>query len=536
MADQFTPIQIQHLGLLAMAGGPYGAPVLPGLLAGATPQTRPAAAPKSDQKPFAGLFNMQGGYTPADIQKSLGDVAGHFQGRPTIPMWNGNRGVGNWLPTAGNFAQGALGILPMYLQQQNTRENERIRREAVDRASGATTLKDFVSAFRDGTPEQSIVAMQAHLQNLIKEQERERQAALMQQIYGGPPEAAAPAATAPAAPTAPTPATAQPDSMPPAIDFRGAGLPELAPNGTFGLPQPTSGAPQRDHSQGALPTLMLEAGTGPPPPSAGSNAPAGVPAGVGAAPPTTPAPQPPPAQPTAAPAQSEPIVQIGQFRLPLSEARRRAALGRAQGVDVKPLEDAIDIAETAEKKAGEARGTAQANMPQAMQAANSLVRNIDWLLDNQNRVAGVTGWQGQGWYDAPAWYNPLAYVPEGTSRADTKERIRQVTGQGFVQAFNSIKGAGPISDQEGAAASAAITRLENRGQSDEEYMQAVRDARREIWELMNVARAKAGQPPISYQPHATEARQGQGGGRPQQAGPTAPGNYVWTPDGGLQRR
>jgi hypothetical protein len=105
-----------------------------------------------------------------------------------------------------------------------------------------------------------------------------------------------------------------------------------------------------------------------------------------------------------------------------------------------------------------------------------------------------------------------------------------------VQAFNAIKGAGPISDQEGAAASAAITRLGNRAQTDEEYRQAVVDARREIWELVNVARGRAGQPPIPYQPHASEIPPRQGGGAGQSGPPPAPGSYVWTPSGGLQRQ
>ncbi len=571
MADQ---IQNIPLGLLAATANPAMVP-LAGLLP-SVPVAR-SSPPPQPQRPFAGLFGGQpAGYTPQDVQRVLGEQGDMWQRFPITQQWNGGRGLGGIGPGIANFGSGFMSTALPGQQLARAQENERIRREAADRASGATTLEDAVAALTGGSPEQSAAALQLRLQGLAADRERDRKAAVAAQIYGPPGGSTAPTApgTAPLAPetappTAPPSTTAsaapqQPSPMsgdwsqflspPPGPDRGAYGALADAIGAPSGTQAPVQVQPQYQNPYAALATAVQQngqpstapsvaapppfpvtpAGTAPPP--TGGQPPPSAPG----TPPTAPAPtgpgtaqqQPPPSLPP----QTEPIVQFGQYRFPLSEALRRAS-----GVDVKPLEDAISVAQKELEKAAELRATAQANLPSAMQATNSLVRNIDWMLDNPGEVSRVTGTiQGSPGYDNPPFYSPLAYLPEystifgGTSRADVTERIRQVTGQTFMQAFNAIKGAGSISDQEGAAARAAITRLENRAQSDEQYRLAVVDARREVWELVNVARARAGQPPIPYQPHASEPRrQGSGAG---QSGAVGPGTYDWTPNGGMQPR
>jgi hypothetical protein len=144
-----------------------------------------------------------------------------------------------------------------------------------------------------------------------------------------------------------------------------------------------------------------------------------------------------------------------------------------------------------EREAAEAEGKligqARANLPTAIQSGETMIRNIDAILGNEN-LSSVTG--------------PLqgAMPSLAGSSIDLDERIKQLQGQAFLQAFQSLRGGGQITEAEGAKASAAIARLQNQRQSDDGYRAALEEARQEIHELMNLARRRAGQREVPYQP------------------------------------
>jgi hypothetical protein len=160
-------------------------------------------------------------------------------------------------------------------------------------------------------------------------------------------------------------------------------------------------------------------------------------------------------------------------------------------------------ARTAADERGKALGQAQASLPQALQSGLSMLGNIDAVLGDTN-LPWVTGWQ------AGSVFNPMTHITNipnlgsGPELRDTHARLQQVQGQAFLQAFQALKGGGAISEQEGARAQAALTRLADLGQSDTGYQRALFDARREIWDLVNLARSRAGLAPVPYQPHAAE--------------------------------
>jgi hypothetical protein len=165
----------------------------------------------------------------------------------------------------------------------------------------------------------------------------------------------------------------------------------------------------------------------------------------------------------------------------------------------KLMEGAEGAARTAAaQERGKALGQAQANLPQAAQAAASMVRNLDAIIDDPY-LGYVTGVQSNS-------LNPLAWLPSTPWGHDTMERISQVQGQAFLQAYQSLRGGGQITEAEGAKAQAAIARLNNLGQSDTGYIEALNDARFEVWDLLNLARRKAGQQPVPYIPHRTDTR------------------------------
>jgi len=92
------------------------------------------------------------------------------------------------------------------------------------------------------------------------------------------------------------------------------------------------------------------------------------------------------------------------------------------------------------------------------------------------------------------------YIP-GTAARDFKGMEEQITGGAFLEAFNTLKGGGQITEKEGEKATQAITRI-NSGLSESEYRRAVDDLR----EILNrgiqraeskIGKAKPGTAPAS---------------------------------------
>lgn len=71
--------------------------------------------------------------------------------------------------------------------------------------------------------------------------------------------------------------------------------------------------------------------------------------------------------------------------------------------------------------------------------------------------------------------DPRNYVP-GTDAADFQAVLEQITGTAFLQAFESLRGGGQITQVEGEKATNAIARLQ-RSQSDEEFAKSLNDLR-----------------------------------------------------------
>lgn len=71
--------------------------------------------------------------------------------------------------------------------------------------------------------------------------------------------------------------------------------------------------------------------------------------------------------------------------------------------------------------------------------------------------------------------DPRNYVA-GTQATDFQTVLDQISGTAFLQAFESLKGGGQITEVEGKKATQAIARL-NRAQSDKEFLSALQDLR-----------------------------------------------------------
>jgi hypothetical protein len=132
------------------------------------------------------------------------------------------------------------------------------------------------------------------------------------------------------------------------------------------------------------------------------------------------------------------------------------------------------------EKVGQAQGVAQVDLPRVESNAKAMIEKIEALEKNPNLDSVIGGIQGhmKGWM-----------LTEG--QADAAGRIDELQGGTFLQAFESLKGGGQISEKEGEKATDALNRLKTRGTSEAAYRQALADFKSEVKRLTALARTRA---------------------------------------------
>jgi hypothetical protein len=100
----------------------------------------------------------------------------------------------------------------------------------------------------------------------------------------------------------------------------------------------------------------------------------------------------------------------------------------------------------------------------------------------------------------------------GTPTFGTGQRIEQLQGRAFLQAFESLKGGGAITEIEGQKATQAIARL-NAQQSEKDF----RGALQELRDIVQTGRDRMAAR-VAQQPGAPSGAQGQGSPSPQASG------------------
>jgi hypothetical protein len=140
-----------------------------------------------------------------------------------------------------------------------------------------------------------------------------------------------------------------------------------------------------------------------------------------------------------------------------------------------------DVAGAAKsKEIGEAEGQALVNLPTTLATAETALKTIKQLEEHP----GKKNWGAFG---------VGAMLPDmpGTATRGFAALVDQVKGQNFMTAFQSLKGAGAITEQEGAKAEKAQARLD-RAQSEADFDVALKDLKEVITAGMERARQKAG--------------------------------------------
>lgn len=124
---------------------------------------------------------------------------------------------------------------------------------------------------------------------------------------------------------------------------------------------------------------------------------------------------------------------------------------------------AQETAKTTAKGTAEATVKAGVDLPKVEASANTARKMVNDLLNHPGLESSVGMTMRPG----------FKFIP-GTKEADFNNRLGQLQGAAFLQAFNTLKGGGQITEVEGAKATAAINRM-NTSTSEAEFKAAAQD-------------------------------------------------------------
>lgn len=121
----------------------------------------------------------------------------------------------------------------------------------------------------------------------------------------------------------------------------------------------------------------------------------------------------------------------------------------------------LSAAQASGSEVGRVSAGAAMDLPAAEELLKRLEGDIDALMKHP----------GRKWATGPA--SVLPTIP-GTPQADFISRHNQLTSRAFLQAFETLKGGGPITEVEGTKATQAMMRMD-RATTDGEYEAAAQD-------------------------------------------------------------
>lgn len=163
----------------------------------------------------------------------------------------------------------------------------------------------------------------------------------------------------------------------------------------------------------------------------------------------------------------------------LAEQNKRMG-GIPSSAEREGIKAQADINKAVELEAGKSQFEANRDLPAAMDQASNALDLIKKLKEHEGK-AGFVGMPNA---------SGLMGGVRGTKEADFKVRLEQIKGQTFLQAFNSLKGAGQITEVEGQKATQAIARLDA-SQSEKEFDTALDDLSSVIDQGLIRAKTKA---------------------------------------------
>ena len=164
--------------------------------------------------------------------------------------------------------------------------------------------------------------------------------------------------------------------------------------------------------------------------------------------------------------------------MPEFKAAQEQAVLEAQA-KIKPYMER-DIAE--QKASGKARGESVAGLPRVEATSKAAINAIDMAMKHPG-LKDAVGFSSV--------LNPVA--TPGSKRKNFLVLLDQIKGKVFLEAYQSLKGGGQITEVEGKKAQEALARL-NTAQSEEEFVSALGELKSVISTGLGMAKSQAGQP------------------------------------------
>jgi hypothetical protein len=162
------------------------------------------------------------------------------------------------------------------------------------------------------------------------------------------------------------------------------------------------------------------------------------------------------------------------------------------------FQDRLERVKAAGKFKGESLAKAQSELPGAVERANEALRVIDQMVGKPQKVDAKGKVVEKGTAPHPGFEGAVGaglgtrFIP-GSDAASFEALYDQVTGGAFLQAYETLRGTGQITEIEGAKATSAITRM-RLAQSEKDFVQAAREFQDVIRRGVDRARSKAGAP------------------------------------------
>ena len=200
----------------------------------------------------------------------------------------------------------------------------------------------------------------------------------------------------------------------------------------------------------------------------------------------------------------QPIVKTATPGESMTDARARERLAAELNPD---LQAKLAAAKAAGTTAGKTQAAAAIALPNAIATSESLLSKIDAMVgtpavkDKSGKVInagtaphpGFTGAVGMGRGYTLGIPGIEQLIP-GTPAADFKARFDEIMGGAFLEAFETLKGGGAITETEGKKATAAKTRM-SLAQSEKEFLTAANEYKAIVKTGIERARKKAGEAP-----------------------------------------
>lgn len=162
------------------------------------------------------------------------------------------------------------------------------------------------------------------------------------------------------------------------------------------------------------------------------------------------------------------------------------------------FQERLERIKAAGKYKGEALAKAQSDLPGAVERANQALNVIDQMVGKRATADAQGNIVDPGTKPHPGFRGAVGagfgerFLP-GTEAASFQALYDQVTGGAFLQAYETLRGTGQITEIEGAKATSAITRMQL-SQNEREFIKAAREFQDVIRSGVQRAQAKAGQP------------------------------------------